>query len=113
VTRNYGRFRRTSETETEGDRAAVPAAKIFAYAIEVAGCVRPVLTVSGSEAHRAEWIARAIAIAEQARTGTEDPLVWEAEIGPGGVDEAAFALIHPEMTGAGGTSTAARSGVSR
>jgi hypothetical protein len=111
VTRQYRRFRRTSETA--GDPAAVPTAKTFSYAIEVAGSVRPVLTVSGSEEHRAKWIARAIVIAEQARTGTDDPQVWEAEIGPGGADDAAFTLVHPEMTEVGCPPAAARSAVSR
>jgi hypothetical protein len=107
VARNY-RFQR--KPEAEGEPTRVPAVKTFSYAIEVFGCVRPVLTVSGSEDRRGEWIARAIAIAEAARTGAADPQIWEAEIGTGGVDDAEFTLIHPDTPEAGGSTAAARSG---
>jgi hypothetical protein len=79
------------------DSAAVPAVKTFCYAIQVAGSFRPVLTVSGSEDHRAEWIARAVAIAEEAATGDEHAMVWEAEIEPNRVGDAAYVLIYPAV----------------
>ena len=80
-----------------GDPVAVPAARTFAYAIRADGGIRPVLTVSGSEQHRDEWIARAIAIAEKSATADEQAMVWEAEIASGGVGAASYVLVYPEV----------------
>jgi hypothetical protein len=71
--------------------------KTFCYAIQAAGSFRPVLTVSGSEEHRPEWIARAIAIAEESATGGDHAMVWEAEIEPDRVRDAAYVLIYPAV----------------
>jgi hypothetical protein len=76
--------------------AAVPA-KTFSYAIRVAGALRPVLTVSGSEEHRDTWVARAVAIAEESPAADGRVMVWEAEVGSGGVGAASYALIYPAM----------------
>jgi hypothetical protein len=81
--------------------AAVPA-KTFSYAVQVAGALRPVLTVSGSQEHRDTWVARAIAIAEASATADERVMVWEAEIGSGGVSAASYALIYPAVSDTGG-----------
>ena len=89
-----GRFRRAGPAT--GDPVAAPAARTFSYAVLTAGGVRPVLTVSGSEEHRDEWVARAIRIAEKSATAGEQVMVWEAEVGPGGVGVSSYVLIYPE-----------------